>query len=107
MSTIAALVKAKPLNIEPAITEPELKPQLVDILQGYALPKSWANALGRPMLEDDEKKAEQNLVRLSLTLKHGWWFAGVTATSGQLSRPRYRPIDVQSYKRNSCPKRSR
>ena len=45
--------------IEPAITEPELKPQLVDILQGYALPKSWANAL-TTMLEDDEKKAEQS-----------------------------------------------
>ena len=45
--------------MEPAITERELTPQLVDILQGYALPKSWANAL-TTMLEDDEKKAEQS-----------------------------------------------
>jgi hypothetical protein len=29
---------------EPAITEPELEAQLSDILQGYALPKSWAKA---------------------------------------------------------------
>jgi site-specific DNA recombinase len=45
--------------IEPAVTERELTPQLVDILQGYALPKSWANAL-TTMLEDDEKKVEQS-----------------------------------------------
>ncbi|MGB4967747.1 MAG: recombinase family protein, partial [Candidatus Saccharimonadales bacterium] len=45
--------------IEPAVTERELTPQLVDILQGYVLPKSWANAL-TTMLEDDEKKAEQS-----------------------------------------------
>lgn len=45
--------------IEPAVTERALTPQLVDILQGYALPKSWANAL-TTMLEDDEKKAEQS-----------------------------------------------
>ena len=44
---------------EPAITEPDLRVQLVDILQGYALPKSWANAL-TTMLEDDERKAEQS-----------------------------------------------
>ena len=44
---------------EPAITEPHLLPQLTDILQSYALPKSWANALVA-MLEEDEKKAEQS-----------------------------------------------
>ncbi len=45
--------------IEPTVTEPDLQTQLVDILQGYALPKSWANAL-TTMLEEDEKKAEQS-----------------------------------------------
>ena len=44
---------------EPAITEPQLLAQLTDILQGYALPKSWAVELGR-MLDEDERKAEQS-----------------------------------------------
>ena len=45
--------------IEPAITEPVLLAQLTDILQGYALPKSWADAL-HTMLNEDEQKAEQS-----------------------------------------------
>ncbi len=45
--------------IEPAITEPELTVQLVDILEGYALPKSWAEQL-EIMLAKDEKQAEQS-----------------------------------------------
>ena len=45
--------------IEPAINERELTPQLVDILQGYALPKSWAEQL-ETMLGKDEKQAEQS-----------------------------------------------
>lgn len=44
---------------EPAITEPELTVQLVDIFQGYALPKSWAVELEN-MLNKDEKQAEQS-----------------------------------------------
>ena len=44
---------------EPAVTEPVLLAQLADIAQGYALPKSWANALNE-MLNEDEKKAEQS-----------------------------------------------
>ncbi len=44
---------------EPAITEPQLLAQLTDILQGYALPKSWADEL-HIMLNEDEKKAEQS-----------------------------------------------
>ena len=44
---------------EPAVTEPELAVQLSDILQGYALPESWAKSLGT-MLDEDEKKAEQS-----------------------------------------------
>ena len=44
---------------EPPITEPELAAQLSDILQGYALPKSWAEQL-ETMLAEDEKKAEQS-----------------------------------------------
>ncbi len=44
---------------EPAITEPQLLAQLTDILQGYALPKSWADEL-HTMLNEDEKKAEQS-----------------------------------------------
>ncbi len=44
---------------EPTITEPDLTVQLSDILQSYALPKSWANALN-DMLNNDEKKAEQS-----------------------------------------------
>ena len=44
---------------ESAITEPDLVTQVSDIVQGYALPKSWANAL-TTMLDDDEKKAEQS-----------------------------------------------
>ena len=45
--------------IEPATTEPVLTAQLVDILQGYALPERWAVELGR-MLDEDEQKAEQS-----------------------------------------------
>ena len=44
---------------ESPITEPVLLVQLTDILQGYALPKSWADAL-MTMLEEDEKQAEQS-----------------------------------------------
>ena len=44
---------------EPAIAEPELVTQVSGIVQDYALPKSWANAL-TTMLNDDEKKAEQS-----------------------------------------------
>ena len=44
---------------EPAITELELTTQLTDILQGYALPKSWAGQL-ETMLAEDERKAEQS-----------------------------------------------
>ena len=44
---------------EPPVTEPDLRAQLTDILQSYALPKSWANALTE-MLDKDEKKAEQS-----------------------------------------------
>lgn len=44
---------------EPAITEPDLLTQLADVLQGYALPKSWAGELHR-MLDEDEQKAEQS-----------------------------------------------
>lgn len=44
---------------EPAVTEPVLLSQLAEVLQGYALPKSWAVELGR-MLDEDEKKAEQS-----------------------------------------------
>ena len=44
---------------EPPITEPELAEQLSDILQGYALPESWATTLGK-MLDADEYKAEQS-----------------------------------------------
>ncbi len=43
---------------EPAITEPDLRTQLSDILQGYALPSEWADEL-RQMLDEDEQKAEQ------------------------------------------------
>jgi site-specific DNA recombinase len=44
---------------ESPITEPVLLAQLADILQGYALPKSWADPL-MTMLEEDEKQAEQS-----------------------------------------------
>jgi hypothetical protein len=44
---------------EPPVTEPDLIAQLADILQSYALPKSWANTLNA-MLIEDEKKAEQS-----------------------------------------------
>ncbi len=44
---------------EPPVTEPELAAQLSDILQGYALPESWATTLGK-MLDEDERKAEQS-----------------------------------------------
>ncbi len=44
---------------EPAVTEPELAAQLSDILQGYALPESWAAELEK-MLAEDERKAEQS-----------------------------------------------
>ena len=44
---------------EPAVTEPELAAQLSDILQGYALPESWATELEK-MLAEDEQKAEQS-----------------------------------------------
>ena len=43
---------------EPPITEPELAAELSDILQGYALPKSWAEQL-ETMLAEDEKKANE------------------------------------------------
>ena len=42
---------------EPTITEPDVTVQLSDILQSYALPQSWANALN-DMLNKDEQKAE-------------------------------------------------
>ena len=45
--------------IEPAINEPELLVQLADILQSYALPKTWAIEL-ETMLNKDEKQAEQS-----------------------------------------------
>ncbi len=44
---------------EPPVTEPDLAAQLSDILQGYALPESWATTLGK-MLDEDEHKAEQS-----------------------------------------------
>ena len=44
---------------EPAVTEPALLSQLAEVLQGYALPKSWADEL-HIMLNEDEKKAEQS-----------------------------------------------
>ena len=44
---------------EPTITETDLVAQLSDILQSYALPKSWAVEL-ETMLAKDEKKAEQS-----------------------------------------------
>ena len=44
---------------EPPVTESELAEQLSDILQGYALPESWAATLGK-MLDEDEHKAEQS-----------------------------------------------
>ena len=44
---------------EPAVTEPQLLEQLAEILQGYALPKSWADEL-HTMLNEDEKKSEQS-----------------------------------------------
>ena len=44
---------------EPPVTEPDLAAQLSDILQGYALPESWATTLGK-MLDADEHKAEQS-----------------------------------------------
>ena len=44
---------------EPTITEPDLRAQLSDILQGYALPKSWAATL-ETMLDKDEQQAEQS-----------------------------------------------
>jgi site-specific DNA recombinase len=68
---------------EPAITERELTPQLVDILQGYALPKSWANAL-TTMLEDDEKKAEQ---------RSGAFIANVQTRIGNLQGKLQRLLD--------------
>ena len=43
---------------EPPITEPELAAQLADILQGYALPESWAKQL-ETMLAEDERKLTQ------------------------------------------------
>ena len=44
---------------EPAVTEPVLLSQLAEILQGYALPKTWADEL-YIMLNEDEKEAEQS-----------------------------------------------
>jgi hypothetical protein len=44
---------------EPPVTEPDLVAQLSDILQGYALPESWATTLGE-MLNKDERTAEQS-----------------------------------------------
>ena len=44
---------------EPAVTELDLLGQLTDILQGYALPKSWATQL-EIMLAADERQAEQS-----------------------------------------------
>ncbi len=43
---------------EPPVTEPDLAAQLADILQGYALPESWAVELEK-RLTQDEKQAEQ------------------------------------------------
>lgn len=43
---------------EPPTTEPVLAAQLTNILQGYALPESWAAELGR-MLDEDERKASE------------------------------------------------
>ena len=40
---------------EPPVTEPDLAAQLSDILQGYALPESWAKQL-ETMLAEDERK---------------------------------------------------
>ena len=44
---------------EPPVTEPDLAAQLSDILQGHALPESWAITLSK-MLDEDEHKAEQS-----------------------------------------------
>ena len=43
---------------EPAVTEPDLAAQLANILQGCALPKSWAATL-ETMLAKDEKQANE------------------------------------------------
>ena len=44
---------------EAPVTEPDLAAQLSDILQGYALPESWAATLGK-LLDEDERKVEQS-----------------------------------------------
>ncbi len=44
---------------EPAVKEPDLAIQLTEILNSYAMPKSWAEQL-EIMLAADEKKAEQS-----------------------------------------------
>lgn len=44
---------------EPAVTEPVLLSQLAEVLQDYALPKSWADEM-HTMLNEDEKRAEQS-----------------------------------------------
>ena len=44
---------------EPAVTESQLLSQLAEILQDYALPKTWTDEF-HTMLNEDEKKAEQS-----------------------------------------------
>ena len=44
---------------DPPVTQRDLAAQLTEILQGYALPESWAVEIER-MLDEDEKKAEQS-----------------------------------------------
>ena len=45
---------------EPAITESELTAQLAGILQGYALPQSWATELEKRLAEDERKAGERS-----------------------------------------------
>lgn len=50
---------------EPPVTEPELAAQLSDILQGYALPKSWAAELEKMLAEDECKLTHAELAQNS------------------------------------------
>ena len=50
---------------EPTITEPALMEQLSDILQSYALPKSWAVELEAMLLEDEQKAERSSAVYIA------------------------------------------
>lgn len=66
MCTIGVRVKVRLLHAKSRHWSTVLLAQLADILQGYALPKSWADPLMTMLEEDEKSRPSKALACLSL-----------------------------------------